>query len=361
MGLATAWQLSRRGARTLLLDQGGIPSGIGSSIGHTRLIRKAYFEHPDYVPLLERAYEHWAALEAESSASVFHRTGLLVSGPEHHPIMAGIRESASRHGLPTRTLAPAALPVSYPQFRHPRGHVAVFEPDGGLLRVEPGLAALRQCAEARGVTMMEFAKVTKWSADESGARVTTSKATFTAERLVLTAGSWMRDLLALPGVELVVRRAPLFWVDAPKEYDLEHGLPCFAFVMPNGFFYGFPSLDGAGLKVALHKGLQELDDLEDTAMELLPGDWEPVEAFLRACLPRVRPTIKSYAVCRYTMTVDEHFVIGLHPSSARVAFASPCSGHGFKFAPTIGEALADLALEGRTTLPIGFLAPERLL
>jgi sarcosine oxidase len=359
MGLATAWQLSKRGAKVLVLDKFGIPSGVGSSYGHTRLIRKAYFEHPDYVPLLHRAYELWRALELESNLNLLLKTGLIVSGPESHPILSGIRSSAQLHGLAIERYGIDELSSRYPQFQHPQDHIGLFEADAGCLLVEKSLVAFKESTAGGRVSFSPFSAMESWTTTATSVSVRTRQGEFSASKLVLSAGSWMHPLMALPKIKLEPRRAPVFWFDAPGQFDLAQGMPCFAFAMPEGFFYGFPNIDGEGVKIAHHKGLQLVSDLDDLSSDVLAGDFDPVGEFVKAQMPRIAKEFKAYGVCRYTMSIDEHFILGAHPDHPRVCIASPCSGHGFKFAPVIGEILADLALNDRTELPIDFLSPQR--
>lgn len=359
MGLATAWQLNKRGAKVLVLDKFGIPSGVGSSFGHTRLIRKAYFEHPDYVPLLQRSYELWHSLESESNSHLLHKTGLIVSGPESHPVLSGIRSSAKLHGLKIERYAVEELSRRYPQFQQPQNHIGLFEAEAGCLMVEKSMEAFKACASGGRVIFSPFSPIEKWSATASAVSVTTSRGEFRASKLVLAAGSWMQHLMGLPKIRLEPRRAPVFWFDAPSQFDSALGMPCFAFAMPEGFFYGFPNLEGRGVKIAHHKGLQLIDDLDDVSSNIMAGDFTAVSDFLKAQIPQIKTDFKAYGVCRYTLSADENFILGVHPDYSRVCIASPCSGHGFKFAPVIGEVLADLALNDRTHLPIDFLSPRR--
>jgi sarcosine oxidase len=359
MGLATAWQLSKRGAKVLVLDKFGIPSGVGSSYGHTRLIRKAYFEHPDYVPLLHRAYELWRVLELESNSNLLLKTGLIVSGPESHPILSGIRSSAQLHDLAIERYGIDELSRRHPQFQHPQDHIGLFEADAGCLLVEKSLVAFKESTASERVSFSPFSPMESWTTTATSVSVRTRQGDFSAGKLVLSVGSWMHPLMGLPKIKLEPRRAPVFWFDAPGQFDLTQGMPCFAFTMPGGFFYGFPNIDGQGVKIAHHKGLQLVTDLDDVSMEVMAADFDPVRDFIKSQIPRIVPDFKAYGVCRYTMSNDEHFIVGMHPEHPRVCIASPCSGHGFKFAPVIGEILADLALNDRTSLPIDFLSPQR--
>jgi glycine/D-amino acid oxidase-like deaminating enzyme len=192
--------------------------------------------------------------------------------------------------------------------------------------------------------------------------VETDRESYAADTLVVTPGAWAADLLQLPSVPLRVLRKSLFWYQPEAAVRKDHAagsLPCFAFDGPTGFFYGFPAIDDRGVKIAEHTGGTPVDDPLAVDHGIDAGERARVEAALAAHLPGVGGPLSEHAVCLYTMSPDGHFVVGLHPQHARVAIAAGFSGHGFKFASVMGEILADLALDGKTPQPIGFLSPER--
>lgn len=364
MGTAAAAHLARRGAGVLALDRFPVGHARGSSHGQTRLIRLAYFEHPDYVPLLRRSRELWRALERDTGSALFAETGLVSAGPPDGDVVAGVLRSADRHGLDVERLTATQAADRWPAFALPAHWAAVFEAQAGWLAVEACVAAHATFARAHGATFEHGAAVRDWRVVGNDVIVETEREAVSAGRLVLCPGPWASDLLHLAEPTFTVLRKSLFWYD-PAAGSLGSAaaaaLPCFAFDTPTGFFYGFPAIAGRGIKVAEHTGGRSVADPLHVDRRIDPDDQSRIEGWLAAHLPGAGLRRTAHEVCLYTMSPDGHFVVGLHPAHPQVAIAAGFSGHGFKFASLIGEVLADLALEGRTTHPIGFLAPTRNL
>lgn len=359
-GSAACHHLARRGARVLGLEQHDLLHELGSSHGETRIIRLAYFEHPDYVPLLRRAYELWADLEAESGQSLFRRARLLLSGPPEGETIAGALRAAAEHQLPVERLTAAEARRRFPGMQVPEDHAAVLEPDAGYLHVEHCVRQHAEGARRRGAELRTGARVVDWSANPAGVIVRTDQDTFHARRLVITAGAWAASVLRELRLPLAVVRKFVGWfATEPDAYSVDRGYPTFYFEMPDGAFYGFPSLDGRSLKTAEHTGLDVVADPAQVDRSCRPADVERLRSFLRPVLPQVREELVRHSVCFYTLTPDRHFIVDRHPDLPQVVFAAGFSGHGFKFTSVMGEVLADLALEGRTAAPIGFLRLDR--
>ena len=362
MGAAACAALARRGARVVGLDRFGVAHDRGSSHGATRLIRQAYFEHPDYVPLLLEAYALWRELEEDAGRRIFDRCGLLLAGRADAEAVAGALLAARLHALPVETLSARESRRRVPLVALPDDEIVVFEAAAGYLLVEECVRAFASRALRHGARLEAGVTVRSWRAEGAGVTVDTDRGPFRAGRLVVTPGAWATDLLRLPGMPFTVLRKSLFWFrpDAARAADFAAGrLPCFAFDTPAGFFYGFPALDGDGVKMAEHTGGATVADPLGLSRDLDREELARVEHVARARLPALGTTLSRHAACMYTMTPDAHFCLGLHPDHPHVAVAAGFSGHGFKFASVVGEALADLALDGATPRPIGFLAPDR--
>jgi len=368
MGAAALMHLAARGARVCGLDRFPPGHDRGSSHGQTRLIRLAYFEHPDYVPLLRRAYELWHALGAATGRPLLVESGLLMAGPPDGEVVAGAVASAAIHSLPIERMTSREAMARWPSMRLPEEWATVHEARGGYLFVEDCVRAHAAEAVRLGARIETGAAVRGWQTfghDGNGGHVVveTDRGSYAADTLVVTAGAWAGDLLQLPRVPLRVLRKSLFWYQPEAAVRRDHAagsLPCFAFDTPTGFFYGFPAIDDRGVKIAEHTGGTPVADPLAVDREIDAEERMRVEAALAAHLPGVRGPLTEHAACLYTMSPDGHFVVGLHPQHARVAIAAGFSGHGFKFASVMGEILADLALAGKTAHPIGFLSPERL-
>jgi len=361
MGTAAAAHLARRGAGVLALDRFPPGHARGSSHGQTRLIRLAYFEHPDYVPLLRRARGLWRGLEQDTGSRLLVECGLLASGPAAGDVIAGTLRSAAAHALAVERMTAREAMGRWPAFRIPDAWESVFEREAGYLAVEACVRAHAEVAGRRGAVIEADHDVRGWRVEGNGVVVETSRETVSAGRLVLCPGPWAADLVRLPAVPFTVLRKSLFWYApaAGLAPAAAAALPAFAFDTPRGFWYGFPMLDGRGLKIAEHTGGRVAADPLDVDRAIDPAEQAAVEGWLADHLPGVGRTRTDHAVCLYTMSPDHHFVVGLHPEHPQVALAAGFSGHGFKFASVIGEILADLALDGTTRLPAGFLAPGR--
>ena len=363
MGAAAACHLARRGVRVVGLDRFPVAHDRGSSHGQTRLIRLAYYEHPDYVPLLRRAYALWHDLEREAGRPLLVKSGLVMAGPAAGDVILGALASARTHALPVERLTATEATVRWPALRVPEAWDVVYESTAGYLFVEECVRAHATAATRAGAELRSGVTVHGWRVAGDGVVVETDAGAFRAARLVLCPGAWAAGLLQLPAVPLTVLRKSLFWYPAAREHEAEHAagrLPCFAFDTPAGFFYGFPSLDERGIKVANHSGGRTVTDPLDLDRAVDPDEQRQIERWLGDHLPGVSRTRTDHAACLYTMSPDHHFLLGIHPAHPQVAIAAGFSGHGFKFASVVGEILADLATTGRTSHPIGFLAPDRL-
>jgi sarcosine oxidase len=360
VGSAALYHLAQREARILGLDRFPPGHDRGSSHGDTRLIRLAYFEHPNYVPMLRRAYKLWAELAELCGQPLYHETGLLELSHAGGVVVPGVLVSAREHGLEVEELSASEVEHRFRGFRVPQSMTGVFERCAGYLRVEACVLAHVDEALKLGAEVRSGETVHAWRAEGSGVVVTTEQESYAAERLVITAGAWAADLLANLGIRFAVRRKSVFWYQAADPvYSVQSGCPAFFYETPAGAFYGFPQIDRSGLKVAEHSGGQPVADPLTVNRELDPQDQKRVESFLREHLPGVTHSCQKHVVCMYTMTPDEHFVVDHHPQYQQVVFAAGLSGHGFKFAGVLGEALTELALNGRTSTPLGFLACDR--
>ena len=361
MGAATCDQLARRGVRVLGLEQFALVHGLGSSLGHTRMIRLAYYEHPDYVPLLRRAYALWDELEARSGEKVLYRTGGIYMGPPDGEVVAGALGAARRHGLAHESLSPRDLAGRHPLFSVPEHFTGVWEPEAGFVLCEMAVGVFARMAMQAGATIHGHERVRDVELRCDGVTVSTDEAAYTAERVVFCGGAWSGKLLADLGVSLVVTRQALGWLwpRTPDAFRLG-AFPVWGIEQPDGSLaYGFPMTgDVPGLKMARH-GRGAVVDADTVSREPTAGDRAEVRRIAEAYLPAgVGPTL-STRICLYTNSPDGHFIVDRHPPSDRAVIACGFSGHGFKFASVMGEVLADLAAAGNTALPVGFLGLGR--
>jgi sarcosine oxidase len=359
MGSSACYSLAKRGKRVLGIEQFEMAHAKGSSHGETRLIRQAYFEHPDYVPLLKRSYELWDEISKVSGQNLFHRTGLVIYGSSQSVILDGIRRSAKLHKLDIQELTGEAAKKKFPVIPPPSGYTGIFESDAGYLEVENCVRAYCEEALNLGADMRFQESLLSWRALgnslESGVEVKTTKGVYRAARLIFTSGPWTKNLLPNLPMKLSVHRVPVFWFQATDLFHEAAGFPCFAFDLPYGFIYGFPIITGNEMKIALHKPGEKVLNPSEVKREVTPEDSAILEKYIRENLSGVSPLATRSSVCLYTLSSDENFIVDLLPGVPQVSVACGFSGHGFKFASVIGQILADLAIEGETKAPISFL------
>lgn len=367
VGSVAAYEAAQRGLRVLGVEQHTPAHNLGSSHGHTRAIRKAYFEHSDYVPLLLDAYEGWARLEQTTGQLLFERVGILQVGPPQGEVCGGILLSARQHNLPIDTLDPPEFRRRFPNLHIDDQDIAVFEKDAGFLYVERAVQTYLDEATRLGAELHFEEPIRDWSIDsgESGrVTLTTDAGTYHGQRMIVAAGCWTARLLPHLRKHLSIVRKHLHWFRYSTEtpfgdpYGRER-LPVFFFETLGGFFYGFPSLDEFGFKVAEHSGGKPILRPEDDDRQRDADDDDRVADFLDerfVCGPFQR---SRHAVCFYTVTPDHHFVLEQHPTHPQIAYVAGLSGHGYKFAPALGRALVDLTVDGSSKLPIEFLSSRR--
>jgi len=359
VGSSAVCHLAQRGLSVLGLDRFPPGHDQGSSHGQTRIIRQAYFEHPDYVPLLRQAYIAWSDLEQAVEKQLYYPVGILEAGPPDGAIVPGVLDSASRFGLDVHSLSHEEAMREFP-FQLPADMTAVFERDAGYLLVEECVKAHAQVAIRHGAELRSDEPVLAWTVDGSRIEVTTEKATYQTERLVIASGAWSNDLLGSLGIELRVLRKHLHWMDAnSSRFSAKENCPVFFFEVPEGHFYGFPAIDERGIKLAEHSGGEEITDPLAKQNEIDKLDRARISNFAANYFGPSVKRFTDHATCLYTMTHDEHFIVDSHPNHSGIAFAAGLCGHGFKFTSVLGQILADLVITGDTELPIDFLRSSR--
>ena len=358
MGSSIVCALAQRGVRVLGVDQHAVPHCRGSSHGQTRIIRQAYFEHPDYVPLLLEAYRQWVELEACAGQKLLHQTGLLQVGPPDGFLVPGVRASADAHQLPIETFTGREIAENFPGFHAAEDCVGLFERQAGYLLVEEAISAYLDQAINAGAQILTDRQPARWSVDGQGVRVAVGEEVFAAGQLVVAAGSWTNQLVIDLGVELQVVKKHMYWF-ANESSRYRHQSPVFFYETPQGYFYGFPQLDARGIKVADHRGGERVADPGRLDATIDRDDQRRIEKFLCDHLPDISPQVTDHQVCMYTRSPDEHFIIDRHPHLPQVVLAAGFSGHGYKFAPVVGRAVADIVTEGKSPLPIDFFALKR--
>lgn len=360
MGSAACYHLAKRGLRTLGLERFDIPHSMGSSHGVTRIIRLAYYEHPSYVPLLLRAFELWDELSAESGRHLLEVTGTIDAAAPHEAVFSGSLASCQQFDLPHEVLTSAELTTRYPGYHLPPEHLALFQPRGGFLLPERCISAHVNGALAAGADIHARERVLSWEPLANGVRVTTERGVYEAGQLVLSAGAWMGSLVpALAGLAAPERQVLAWFAPLQSALFTPQRFPVFNLSVPEGRYYGFPEYDVPGFKIGLYHHLEEKIDPDQLDREAGIADEAPLREATARYFPAANGPTMALRTCIFTNTPDEHFIIDTLPGLPQVVVASPCSGHGFKFASVIGEILADLAVRGDTSQDISFLRLDR--
>lgn len=356
-----------RGLSVVGLEQFGAAHNAGSSHGQSRIIREAYYEHPDYVPMARRSVQRWQEIEARTGVRLMHRCGLLQVGRPDSEVIQGVETSADRYGIEVEHLAPAALEQRWPWWRVPADCVGLFEPGAGFLRVEACVAAMIRMAIDLGAVFRPDAAVTSLSVrDDGNVELVAGSHRWIARRAVVSCGPWSGRVLArFPGSvnaipELTVLRKQQQWfqVDTAAVHYLNGGVCWLVDEGPESCFYGLPAIDRLGIKVAEHSGGQICADPDRLDRQIAPGDVERAGDFMDRWFRFGRRHLSFASVCMYTLSPDRHFLIDRFPGLPQIALAAGLSGHGFKFAPVLGEALVSLAM-GEEPADCGFLGLQR--
>ena len=359
MGASAVHQLAGRGVRVLGLDANQRGHVLGSSHGRSRIIREAYYEAAEYVPLVQRAFIQWRELEEETGLDLLLMTGCLNIGRPGTQVVDGVIASARRHGLPSEVLPSDAMRSRFPAFALPESHVGVYQPTAGVLNADACVGALVDASVARGATIRHGELVNNWEPDGDGVIVRTPSGTIRAQKLVITAGPWSASVLADLGLPLQAVRQYVvhFEPQAPERFS-PPGFPAFIWDVAEGEVYGIPYLPGSGFKVGGHDPGEPCTP-ETARRTVTAEEIENVRSIFERCLPGCATTMSMAATCLYTVTPDRHFIIDRHPEHPQVSYAAGFSGHGFKFGPTSGEVLADLAIEGSSRHDVAFLRAAR--
>lgn len=361
MGSSAASHLAESGLHVLGVDRYQPPHSFGSSHGLTRIIREAYFEDPLYVPLVQRAYELWAELGKKTGERLLLQTGGLMIGPPDGVLVNGARRSAEQHKLAHEILTSTELGQKFPVFNLEDNPTAVWEPRAGILFPERAIKIHLELAAKFGAHLRFNEAVGKWEHFGRGVRVFADRSSYTARHLVLSPGAWMNSLLSEPRLPLTVERQVLFWFKPAARAEMFHPDRFSIFIRQYArerFFYGFPDL-GDGVKVAFHHqgGQVEPDTI---SQDVDVNEIAEMREVLDRYLPDANGELRSTAVCMYTNTPDEHFVLDYHPKFSQVVVASPCSGHGFKFSPVIGEMIAAMVGGKRPRFDLALFKIARL-
>ncbi|WP_199613844.1 N-methyl-L-tryptophan oxidase [Paenibacillus alkalitolerans] len=362
MGMAAGYYLAKQGRKTLLLDANDPPHTVGSHHGDTRIIRHAYGEGKQYVPIVLRAQQLWLELEQEAEISLFRQTGVLSVGASDSPFLKEVKESAATFSLPLEVLNAEVIQIRWPGITVPDDFLGCFENASGFLFSEQCIRAYRNRAVALGADIRPNSPVTDIEVKSDGVVVHCGEKRYSGDSLILSAGAWSGKLsasldLSLP---LTPTRKTIGWFEANEQlYGAAH-FPAFIFDLKTSTYYGFPSFNSCGVKVGRHDGGQAVNpDNMNREFGSLPEDEGDLRSFLTACMPQAAGALKQGKVCLYTMTPDEHFIIDRHPAYPHVVITAGFSGHGFKFVSAVGEAASQLVTSGKVEHDVSLFSLKR--
>lgn len=360
MGSATVYHLARRGSKVVGLEQFDIPHEMGSSHGMSRIIRLAYAEHPNYVPLLRRSYELWRKLENHTGERLLIITGGIDAGAPDSATVKGALESCAIHDLAHEVLDADSLERRFPGYRLPSDMVGVCQPDAGFLLPERCIVAHVGAAQKLGAEVHAKERVLGWHVDDGRVSVKTNRETYRARKMVVTAGPWTRTVLPELKDFAVPERQVLIWTQPLRpDYFRLGAFPVFNMEAPEGRFYGFPVYGVPGFKIGKYHHRRERADPDQMDRGCHPEDEEVLRVGIRRYFPDADGPTLSMKTCLFTNSPDEHFILDLHPGYPQVAMAAGFSGHGFKFCSVVGEIMADLVLDGRTRFDIDMFRLRR--
>jgi sarcosine oxidase len=344
MGAAASWRLAKRGAEVVCIDRFSPPHAEGSTHGSTRIIRSAYFEGPYYVPLIYESFELWRELESVSGEHLLTMTGALMIGDESSATVTGALASAKQHHLDVEVLGTQAFRRRY------RGHVvhdkdmAVLDRQAGI--IDPEAAVRAMLAQAPPI--------------KNGTRVDSIASLLPDyDAVVVAAGPWTPELV--DWIPLKIERQVHVWFAIARDADwfAPDRFPVFIRQTEDfGDVYGFPALDGRTVKVGRHHDGANTDP-DHINRRVDENDMDPLRLMCSTYLRGVSGHAARSLTCMYTNTPDRDFVIDFSPEDKRVLVISACSGHGFKFAPVIGDIAADLICDGSTKRDISRFSASR--
>lgn len=362
MGMSAGYYLAKRGVKTLLIDAFDPPHSEGSHHGDTRIIRHAYGEGREYVPLALRAQALWDKLQKETNEPIFKQTGVLGFGPEGSVFIDEAITSADQYALPLEILQADEINKRWPGITVPDHFYACYEPASGVLFSENCVRSFRKLALEQGASLLVHIPVKNIDIRQHFVRIQTSNGSYSADKLIISTGAWNGKILSKLNlnVPLQPKRQTVGWFECDESL-YNHGVfPAFFADTGTAKYYGFPSFDGCGIKLGRHDYGQAINpDHINREFGIYSEDEGYIRRFLEDYMSQAAGELKQGRVCMYTMTPDEHFIVDLHPEFAHVAIAAGFSGHGFKFSSAIGEVLSQLVMDGETEYDISTFSITR--
>lgn len=363
MGIAAAYYLAKQNKNVLVIDQFSIPNSYGSHHGHTRILRLGYGNGGQYVPLAVEALQLWRDLEEETGKKLYEKTGALSLGHPQSNFVKETIESSIMYNLEHETMNAKEMMTRWPGISTPENYVGCYDPESGFLLSEECILAYKEQALSLGVTIMENEKVNQLNVVGDEVTVETQSGTFTAAKLIVTAGAWIPELVKTIELPIQPVRKTIGWFKPTEDRLYSDDFPCFVFdTETDGHYYGFPDFDGSGVKLGRMDKGQDIDpDTVDRTFGIYEDDEGDIRSFLENYMPKAAGKLLDGKVCIFSNTPDSDFIVDLHPDHPNIVLAGGFSGHGFKFASVIGSILSELAIDGETSRDIPYLKLDRFV
>jgi sarcosine oxidase len=363
IGAMTAWRLARRGIRVTLFEQYAPAHDRGATGGETRIYRTACKEGAAHVPLIRRSHALWRELESETGKTLLTLTGVASIGDPDDAGMRATLATAEQFGLRLEVLDREAAGRRFPQFRLAPGETMYLDPDGGVLRSDVAVLAATDRAVALGVRLRAYTAVESVREEDDAVILRVNGADEVFSHVVAAAGAWSGQVDALAALPLVPKQITLVWfaTNEPGRF-LIGSSPVMMRAFPGGYFNTFPSIDGNTIKGSCNVGgWPELVSPQSLPRSMTRQDLDNLRRVVAETVPGLRPDPIRIGVFMDAFTPDGEGVLGKLAPRSRVVVATGFSGHGFKFAPAIGEATAQLVADGATSLPVDHIDIKRYL
>jgi sarcosine oxidase len=373
MGSAVAYQAAKLGLNVLGIDQYELPHNLGSTHGSSRITRQAIGEGEHYTPLVLRSNQIWRELEAETGLKLLEEMDLLIVSSDDQTTVSHVPDFfnstvrvAKKYGIDHELLTAEEIRNRFPAYAVTNEEYGYLEKGAGVLQPENCLIAQLQMARKHGAELRTAEKVVYYGEAEGGMLVNTSKGEYHTSKVAICAGGWLPELLDDKLKDIVkIYRQTLFWFnsEASAGFYEKNQFPLFVWEL-SGFdsaFYGFPTIDGAGVKVATEQYF-ESSSLDSIKREVDQSEIDEIyENFVRHKFPGLKNDCVKASACVYTVSSDFHFILDWHPEMESVFIVSPCSGHGFKHASAIGEAVAQKLIGRQSDLDVSAFRLWRFL
>ncbi|TXC89570.1 N-methyl-L-tryptophan oxidase [Metabacillus litoralis] len=361
MGMSAGAFLAEKQVKTLLIDSFDPPHHKGSHHGDTRMIRHAYGEGRQYVTLVKRAQQLWEELEKQTGYKIFKKTGVLGLGPRDSAFLKETMNAAKKYHLPLQLLNSDEIHARWPGFSVPEHFIGCFESESGFIYSENAIKAYKEIAIKNGAELVMNTPVQQINmANTDAVKIITKNNVFWARKVIVTVGAWAAKLLPDLNLPIKPTRKAFGWFETPADlYDAGH-FPSFYLEDKEHTCYGFPNIDGTGLKIGRSDGGQEIDPNQHTQnFGQNDADEKELRYFLKNYLPEANGTLTKGKTCLYTISKDNDFIIDHHPENNHVIIACGFSGHGFKFGSVMGEVLSQLAIKGESHIDISLFSLKR--